>query len=119
MQVSMGDRVRFGKRDKHMEVSNGDVGVVTACRRTAKGLLYMEVRLESEIARENGRVVQMDTGTYNSVVLGYGMTVHKSQGLGKQQVFHLANPGMADNQSSLVAFTRGNNYGWGDSDRGY
>lgn len=106
MTVAVGDRVRFGKRDKDMDVSNGDVGVVSDVRRTAKGSLTLSVRLESDIASDNGRVVKLDTAGYQAMTHAYAMTVHKSQGQGKQQVFHLANPAMADNQSSLVAFTR-------------
>jgi hypothetical protein len=36
----------------------------------------------------------------------YAGTVHKSQGQGKREVYHLANLGMLDNHSALVAFTR-------------
>lgn len=106
LPVALGDRVRFGKRDKDMQISNGDSGVVTDVRTTAKGSLILAVRLESDIPGEHGRIVRFDTGSYNHLTHAYAMTVHKSQGQGKQQVFHLANPAMADNQSSLVAFTR-------------
>ena len=38
---------------------------------------------------------------------GYALTVHKAQGQGKAEIYHLAtNLGMLDQQSALVAFTR-------------
>lgn len=120
MTVADGDRIRFGKRDTDMGISNGDVGVVTGVRITAKGSLLLTVRLESDIAAEHGRTVKLDTATYHSMTHAYAMTVHKSQGQGKQEVFHLANAAMADNQSALVAFTRSKAKGgyklYGDKD---
>ena len=36
----------------------------------------------------------------------YAGTVHKSQGQGKREIYHLANLGMLDAHSALVAYTR-------------
>ena len=62
--------------------------------------------LRSENPKENGRKVLWNTHEHKAVVHDYAVTVHKSQGQGKREVFHLMNLGMMDNASSLVAFTR-------------
>src|SRR5690606_8282828 len=71
-----------------------------------KGGLDLKVQIDSPIARENGRVLVFNTNDHNALAHNYAGTVHKAQGQGAAEVFHLANLSMADNQSSLVAFTR-------------
>lgn len=104
--VRVGDRMRFDKRDRQLGVFNGSAGVIEEIRPTAKGSLILAIRLESEIASENGRVVRFDTATMSRLSLNYASTTHKAQGQGKNSVYQLANVGMTDQQMGLVGFTR-------------
>ncbi|MBX3710374.1 MAG: relaxase domain-containing protein [Lysobacter sp.] len=106
LALSRRDRVRFSAGDADLGVVNGNEGVVEAIRPDAKGGFHVAVRLESEDPKQNGRVVRFHTSAYNAFQHNYALTIHKAQGQGKCDVFHLANVGMMDNHSSLVAFTR-------------
>lgn len=106
LAVSVGDRVRFGKKDLRLGVVNGNGGVVEAFGRDDEGRLTMTVRLESEVKSDEGRRVRVVPAEYKNLQHAYASTVHKAQGQGKERVYHLADTGMTDRQLSLVAFTR-------------
>jgi conjugative relaxase-like TrwC/TraI family protein len=106
MAVSIGDRVRFGKKDMALGVVNGNVGVVEGFGQDDEGRQTMTVRLESDIPKDEGRRVCVAPQQYKNLQHAYASTVHKAQGQGKEKVFHLADTGMTDRQVSLVAFTR-------------
>lgn len=106
LAVSVGDRVRFGKKDAKLGVVNGNGGVVESFGRDGDGRLTLTVRLESEVKADEGRRVRVVPAEYKNLQHGYASTVHKAQGQGKEKVFHLADTGMTDRQLSLVAFTR-------------
>jgi ATP-dependent exoDNAse (exonuclease V) alpha subunit len=61
----------------------------------------VHVRVEGE-----NRVLSLDSRAQHPLTHGYASTVHRAQGQGKEVVWQLAHPGMADQQSSLVGFTR-------------
>lgn len=106
LAVSIGDRVRFGKKDLKLNVVNGNGGIVEAFGRDADGRLTLTVRLESDVKADEGRRVRVVPAEYKNLQHAYASTVHKAQGQGKEKVFHLADTGMTDRQLSLVAFTR-------------
>lgn len=109
LKVSEGERVRFTAKDKDKSIGvvNGLQGVVTRIQPGKQDDSHrLSVRLESDIPSQDGRVVSFDTADYHSLTHAYAMTVHKSQGQGKAQVFHLASPEMTDRHLQLVAFTR-------------
>lgn len=109
LALSEGDRVRFTAKDKDKSIGvvNGLQGVVTGIKPGKQDDSHrLSVRLESDIPSQDGRVVSFDTADYHSLTHAYAMTVHKSQGQGKAQVFHLASPEMTDRHLQLVAFTR-------------
>lgn len=109
LKVSEGDRLRFTARDqdKSMGVVNGTVGIVEGIAPGKQDDSHrLTVRLQSDIPSQDGREVSFDTADYKSLTHAYAMTVHKSQGQGRQQVFHLASPSMTDRHLQLVAFTR-------------
>lgn len=106
LTVAVGDRLRFGKKDRDLNVVNGHTGVVERFDRSAEGALRIVVRLESEVQQDDGRRVAVDPSAYAHLSLGYASTVHKAQGQGKAEVRQLANLGMTDRQLALVAFTR-------------
>lgn len=106
LDVSVGDHVRFGKKDVRLGVVNGNGGVVESFGRDDEGRLTLTVRLESEVKADEGRRVRVVPAEYKALQHAYASTVHKAQGQGKEKVFHLADTGMTDRQLSLVAFTR-------------
>lgn len=106
LAVSIGDRVRFGKKDLKLNVVNGNGGIVEAFGRDADGRLTLTVRLESDVKADEGRRVRVVPAEYKNLQHAYASTVHKAQGQGKERVYHLADTGMTDRQLSLVAFTR-------------
>jgi len=106
MAVSTRDRVRFGKKDRDLNVVNGHTGIVESFGTDAKGRLTMNVRLESDVKGDEGRRVCVVPADYKNLQPAYASTVHKAQGQGKEKVYHLADTGMTDRQLSLVAFTR-------------
>ncbi|WP_276966815.1 AAA family ATPase, partial [Metallibacterium scheffleri] len=96
--LQAGDRIRWTKRDKALGVINGTHGRVEAIdpeRHTVR------IRAEGE-----NRVLTLDSRAQNNLTHGYASTVHRAQGQDKEVVWQLAHPGMADQQSSLVGFTR-------------
>ena len=106
IELASGDRIRFAEKNKELGVFNGTQGVVENLRLNANGSLDISVRLESDIQSQEGRIVKFNSKDFASVDHSYAMTVHKSQGQGRDSVFVLANSGMTDLHLALVAFTR-------------
>lgn len=101
IDVQCGDKLRFTKKDAKLGVVNGTSGVV----QKVDGR-HITLRIESDIASQNGREVTIDTWTNKNFAHDWVRTVHKSQGQGKDDVFMLANPSMTDSHMGLVGFTR-------------
>jgi conjugative relaxase-like TrwC/TraI family protein len=107
LAVADGDRLRFGKLNKDMDVVNGTIGIVQAITKGKNDDSHqITVKIESDIPSQDGRVVAFDTADYKSISYGWAGTVHKSQGQGKEEVYMLANAKMADKNLHLVATTR-------------
>lgn len=107
IEVAEGDRIRFGKLDKDLNLYNGLQGrVLGIIPGKEEGSFRIRAVTESDIKANDGREVEWDTADYKHFTHGYAMTVHKSQGQGRKEVFHLANPQMTDKHLQLVAFTR-------------
>jgi conjugative relaxase-like TrwC/TraI family protein len=105
LDLAIGDRLRFGLRDKRLGVSNGGAGVVERIEAHKEGH-RLTVILESDIPGQDGRRVVVDTTKYKALDHGYAGTVHKAQGQGKEAVYWHAEGGNADRHLGLVAFTR-------------
>lgn len=106
LNLARGDRVRFTKNDLDgLGVTNGEAGVAERIRMNEAGGFDIAVRMEN-IDGKGSRLVEFNTRNWNAITHNYASTVHKAQGQGKTEVFHLASMGMLDNHSSLVAFTR-------------
>lgn len=101
LSLAAGDRIRFTKKHKDLAVFNGSKGTIERIDGTT-----VHCKLESDIASQNGRRVSFDIAKVNTVNYDWAVTVHKSQGQSKAEVFQLANPQMADFHSSMVGFTR-------------
>lgn len=107
LTLSRRDRVMFTATNNDLGVINGTEGTVESIRKDKSGGYDLVVRIEGSNPKENGRIVQFNTSEHNALAHRYAMTVHKAQGQGKSEVYHLAtNMGMLDQQSALVAFTR-------------
>lgn len=107
IDLSPGDRVAFTKNDeKGLGIVNGDAGTLLSVEKGEYGGYDMIVRLRSETPAKDGKLVKFNTDSFNNIRHNYAVTVHDSQGQGKEDIFHLANLGMMDNHSALVAFTR-------------
>jgi conjugative relaxase-like TrwC/TraI family protein len=106
MTVAEGDRIRFGKKDEGLGVVNGTKGIVVGLTAEPGGHHQVEVQIESDIPGQDGRRLTFSTAQYGSLDLGYAGTVHKAQGAGALEVFHLGHRGMQDRHLALVSFTR-------------
>ncbi|WP_448478688.1 MobF family relaxase [Pseudoxanthomonas mexicana] len=107
LTVSRRDRVMFTATNNDLGVINGTEGTVETIRKDKAGGYDLVVRIESTNPKEEGRLVKFNTSEHNALTHRWAMTVHKAQGQGKAEIYHLAtNLGMLDQQSALVAFTR-------------
>lgn len=101
MELAIGDRLRFTARDEDLGVINGSRGILRKIIPSRAGGYDLTVELPEE-----KRTVSFNNHEFRALAHDYATTVHKAQGQGKRDIFHLVNPGMIDNQSGLVAFTR-------------
>jgi len=107
LTLSRRDRVMFTATNNDLGVINGTEGTVESIRKDKSGGYDLVVRIDSSNPKEDGRILKFNTSEHNALAHRYAMTVHKAQGQGKSEVYHLAtNMGMLDQQSALVAFTR-------------
>ena len=107
LTLSRRERIMFTATNNDLGVINGTEGTVESIRKDKAGGYDLVVRIEASNPKENGRLVRFNTSEHNALAHRYAMTVHKSQGQGKAEIYHLAtNMGMLDQQSALVAFTR-------------
>lgn len=107
LQLARGDRVCFTENDqRNLGVSNGDAGTVERIRMSEEGGFDLAVRLASNDPKRQGRLIEFNTRDFNYLTHNYATTIHRAQGQSIQEVYHLANLGMMDNHSELVAFSR-------------
>jgi hypothetical protein len=104
--VASGDRLRFGRRDARLGVNNNILGVIESVASSPDGGHRLRIRLESDTPTQDGRVVEIDTNTYNALRYAYVSTVHRAQGQGKPRVYWFAEGKSVDRNLGLVAFTR-------------
>ncbi len=97
-----GDRVRFTKNDKTLQVKNGDIGTVVSVNRFDSSIC---IRLD----REPNCLWSIDPRTYCDLKLGYAVTTHRAQGLTVDHAFALLGSGMTSKESSYVAMSRARN----------
>lgn len=94
-QFAAGDRVIFLKNDGDLGVKNGTTGTV---QQSADGRLTVQID-------ESDRKVDVQQDKYAHIDHGYGMTVHKSQGVTVDRA-HYAPGGMAHAELAYVALSR-------------
>jgi len=105
LALSKGDQILFTAKDKDLGVINGTRAVVDNIKPSRKGGHDITVSIRSE-TKADGRRLTFNSHEMKALTHRYAGTVHKSQGQGKREVYHLANLGMLDAHSALVAFTR-------------
>ncbi|QWT22489.1 relaxase domain-containing protein [Bacillus sp. NP157] len=109
IKVAIGERLTFTRRSRDLGVVNGDTCVVQSVRQGQRIGFDVEAVIESDIVGQSGRLLRWNTEELkggNCFVPAYASTVHKAQGASVSEVYQLANPGMADEQLSLVGFSR-------------
>lgn len=105
LALSKGDQILFTAKNKELGVINGTRAVVDNIKPSRKGGHDITVSIRSE-TKADGRRLTFNSHEMKALTHSYAGTVHKSQGQGKREVYHLANLGMLDAHSALVAFTR-------------
>jgi conjugative relaxase-like TrwC/TraI family protein len=96
-----GEYIKFMAKDNHLGVVNNTRGRLETIEPLRNGTFDLAVRLEDK------RLVRFNTSDdYNAIAPSYARTIHSVQGQGASEIYHLAHPGMLDNQSALVAYTR-------------
>ncbi|KAF1055518.1 MAG: ATP-dependent RecD-like DNA helicase [Stenotrophomonas maltophilia] len=107
LEMAKGDRVVFTKGDaRGLNFVNGHSGIVVRVTKSMDEGHELVIRISSQEPEKDGRLVTVKTSDYKHLAHNYATTIHKAQGQGKEEIFHLAHSGMLDNHSSLVAFTR-------------
>jgi ATP-dependent exoDNAse (exonuclease V) alpha subunit len=101
LPLAKGDRVRFGRLNEDMGVTNGTTGTIEGIRATVKGSLVLRVRLDG-----TNRLVKLDTATYGDLDYAYARTVDKAQGVTITASFFLASSQRMDVHLGLVVATR-------------
>lgn len=96
IQIYVGDRVRFTKISRRLDVDNGERGLVTAIDHRGKSLV---VQIDS------GRQVTVNLKQYAHLKLGYSSTVFSAQGATVTYAYHLIGP--TTRQQSYVMASRG------------
>ncbi len=104
--LSKGDLIRFTLGNADLGVVNGTQAIVNRMKKDKQGNLLIEAIVQSDLKKMDGKKVVFNTKDFPHIANAWGTTVHKAQGQGKAEIFHLANTAMLDNQSALVAFTR-------------
>lgn len=106
LAIAPGDRLKFCKNDRGLGVANGEIATLQEIRQDGKKTI-LSLKIESEIADKNGRIITLDLAKYDRLTYGWAHTAHSAQGQGKSGVYWLATAGHAlDRNLGLVAFTR-------------
>jgi ATP-dependent exoDNAse (exonuclease V) alpha subunit len=100
MELTTGDRIRFGQLDEELGITNGTTGTVETLQMTAKGSAVITVRLDDE-----GRSIKVDTALY-AIDHAYAVSVDRSQGATVEQTFFWASPERLNVHLGLVSATR-------------
>jgi len=106
VSLSKGDKIRFTLGNADLGVVNGTQAIVNRMKKDKQGNLLVEAVIQSDLKKMDGKKVVFNTRDFPHIANAWATTIHKAQGQGKSEIFHLANAAMLDNQSALVAFTR-------------
>lgn len=105
-----GDLIKFTAKDesKTLGIINGDEGKVLSVVQRSDGTADFRVLLASDVPEKNNTVVTFNTKEHCRITHNYAISIHASQGQGKNQVFKLVSESakMENSNLDLVSFTR-------------
>lgn len=109
--LAVGERISFTDSISFpgLKVVSNDKAIITSIRSGQHGGLDITARMESDIPGFGGKEARWNTDEHKRGTRfeqAWAMTVHKSQGQGKNHVMVLGHAGMTDEATALVAFTR-------------
>ena len=94
LDVGVGDRLLFRRNDTGLGVRNGSLGTVINANDG-----------EIEVELDDGNIVEFNQDRYDEIAHGYGMTIHKSQGVTVDKSHVLVSNGW-DRHLAYVAMSR-------------
>ena len=104
MEFAIGDRIIFGKNNSVFGVKNGELGTVESIRFDKTGQVEITAR------HDNGKAVKFTVGEkkgqFEVFDYGYGMSVHKAQGVTVDKAFVLPSDSMSGREWTYVAASR-------------
>jgi len=105
-----GDLIKFTAKDesKKLGIINGDEGKILSVSARADGTTDFQIRLMSDVPSTNGKVISFNTKDHCRLSHNYAISIHSSQGQGRNEVFKLIseNAKMENSNLDLVSFTR-------------
>lgn len=103
-EFAVGDRIIFGKNTSAFGVKNGELGTVESIRFDKIGQVEITAR------HDNGKAIKFTVGEkkdqFEVFDHGYGMTVHKAQGVTVDKAFILPSDSMSGREWTYVAASR-------------
>ncbi|MGB9129748.1 MAG: AAA family ATPase, partial [Thiobacillus sp.] len=103
-EFAIGDRIIFGKNNSVFGVKNGELGTVESIRFDKAGQVEITAR------HDNGKAVKFTVGEkkgqFEVFDYGYGMSVHKAQGVTVDKAFVLPSDTMSGREWTYVAASR-------------
>ncbi|WP_338971181.1 AAA family ATPase [Spiroplasma endosymbiont of Panorpa germanica] len=84
-KITKNDKVMYLKNDSVLELSNGDIGKIGDMK-------FENSKLIDATGEFNGRDVSLKLSNFSEITLGYGVSVHKSQGSEYNNVILVLDP---------------------------
>ncbi|RDS85943.1 MobF family relaxase [Dyella psychrodurans] len=104
---AVGEAIKFSKKSQKLGVVNNSTGTITRISTSRDGTIDLTVRVNGLGPKDPDRTITFNTtNDYRAFTHSYCRSIHDVQGQGAPFVYHVADAGMLDNQSALVAMTR-------------
>ncbi|HUB46925.1 MAG TPA: MobF family relaxase [Acetobacteraceae bacterium] len=104
---AVGEAIKFSKKSQKLGVVNNSTGTITGISIARDGTIDLTVRVNGLGPKDPDRTITFNTtNDYRAFTHSYCRSIHDVQGQGAPFVYHVADAGMLDNQSALVAMTR-------------
>jgi len=108
-KVAQGERLRFTKNDKNLELMNGDLATVKDINIDENGNTILDVELDRKNDQGENVQAQIKTSDYNQFQHGYCITAHASQGATVDNAFFYA----SEFNSKEMAYVSGSRQRYG------
>lgn len=93
-EFSHGDKIIFSKKDKSLQLNNGDIAVVKEIK---DGIITVE---------SNKREIKINTKEYSYIDHAYAITNHKAQGQTSERAIFVGDSRLSNQNAFYVALTR-------------